>query len=269
MIRKIGGSLTAKICGVSDWGSPWGAWRSLVDGWQPETNLAMRVGKELEKSLLPELYRERLPKGADLYPSQEIEVGEWARAHLDGVVVIAGERRVVEYKTASIRTTAKWGNAEDSIPSDYLLQVQFYMWATGYEKADVAVLLGNEDFQVRTIHRDEGLIGRMIAECERFWFEHVVPQRPPEIDGSKACAEWIRERYPEPKGPDGMWLEPDKSLSDVAAKYRALSAESERLNAEAKAIRNVVAEAIGSERGIKGIARKDKRGVVTMFKDGE
>lgn len=268
MQRKIGGSLAAKICGVSDYGSPWDAWRTLVDGWQPETNLAMRVGKALEKELLPELYRERLPGGATLYPSQEIDVNEWARGHLDAVMVMHEQRRVVEYKTASIRTLSRWGDSEDAIPTDYLMQVQFYMWASGYELADVAVLLGNEDFQVRTIHRDDELIRRMVAQCERFWFEHVVPQRPPEIDGSKACAEWIRERYPEPNGPDGMWLEPDKSLSDLAAKHSELKATMKRLEMEARDIRNVVAAAIGVERGIKGVARKDKRGFVTML-DGD
>lgn len=266
MIRKIGGSLAAKICGVSDYGTQWDAWRTLVDGWQPETNLPMRVGKALEKELLPELYRERLPSGSALYPSQEIDVNEWARAHLDAVMVMHDQRRVVEYKTASIRTMAKWGDSEDAIPTDYLMQVQFYMWASGYELADVAVLLGNEDFQVRTIHRDSELIARMVAQCERFWFENVVPQRPPEIDGSKACAEWIRERYPvvppEEKAPLLQASNEDLELAKMYRDALLLEKEAKAKKSEAS---NKLRARIGDGRGIMGVALRQKNDVIKVF----
>lgn len=267
--KKIGGSLAAKICGVSDYGSPWDAWRTLVDGWQSETNLAMRVGKALEKELLPELYRERLPSGAALYPSQEIDVNEWARGHLDAVMVMHEQRRVVEYKTASIRTLSRWGDSEDAIPTDYLMQVQFYMWASGYELADVAVLLGNEDFQVRTIHRDDELIGRMVAQCERFWFEHVAPQRPPEIDGSKACAEWIRARYP-PRAVDekAPLLAASNEDLELVKMYRdALLLEKEAKARKSEVFSKLRAK-IGDGRGISGVALRQKNDVIKVFGEG-
>lgn len=264
---KIGGSLVAKICGVSDYGSPWDAWRTLVDGWKPEINLPIRVGKALEKELLPELYREKIPSGAVLYPAQEIEREEWARGHLDGVMEFNGERRVVEFKTASVRTVSKWGSGPADLPADYMCQVQFYLWLTGYALADVGVLFGNEDFQVRTIHRDDVLIDKILQQCAHFWFLYVIPERAPPIDGSDACAQWIRERYPDPMGASGAWLEPDENTSAMGAKLKLLHQQKEAAEKEAKAIRNALSERIGIERGIKGVAMKDKRGVVKVLGD--
>jgi len=181
-------------------------------------------------------------------------------------MVMHEQRRVVEYKTASIRTMAKWGAAEDSIPTDYLMQVQFYMWAAGYGMADVAVLLGNEDFQVRTLYRDDGLIARMVAECERFWFEHVVPQRPPEIDGSKVCAEWIRARYP-PQAVDekaALLAASNEDLEFVKMYRDALVLEKEA-KAKKSEVLNKLRVKIGDGRGISGVALRQKNDVIKVF----
>lgn len=263
MIRKIGGSLAAAICNVSEYKSRWDAYRILVENWKAERNLQMAVGEALEPLCASE-YRAQRP-GWDVYGAQEIERGEWARAHLDGFAVKTGEqRRVVEYKTASVRTMDKW--ASGRIPTDYLMQVQFYMWASGTDVADIGVLFGNERFEIREVLADHELQERMVSECDRFWREHVVPKIPPPIDGSGACAIWLREKYPGPEAGEKEPLrEPTDEERQLVAAYRASKDASEQHGKAMSAIRNQLKSVIGTSRGISGVAMQNKNGVIRIF----
>lgn len=259
--------MVAKICGVSKYGSPWDAYRQLVEGYQVETTLPMKVGKALEKELLPELYRAATP-GLKLYPPQEVTLEDWARGHLDGVGENAdGERWVVEYKTASIRTVKEWGAMEDQIPTDYLCQVQFYMLLTGLRKSEVAVLLGNEDFQVRTIHFDADFAERMEDTCKRFWVDHVLTQRPPPIDFSDACKAWLLERNPPPEERKEEMLEPTEDELEILKDWREAKKQQDQAGQLLALCRNRIDERIGAAKGIKGVALKTTKGHIRFFGD--
>lgn len=65
------------------------------------------------------------------------------------------------------------------MPDAYLLQCQHYLTVTGYLEADLAVLIGGNDFRIYTIKHNT-----MLSEivCERltdFWFNHVIADIPP------------------------------------------------------------------------------------------
>ncbi|GHU60615.1 hypothetical protein FACS1894171_2320 [Clostridia bacterium] len=99
---------------------------------------------------------------------------------------------VFEAKTASAYRAAEW---EESIPQEYMLQLQHYLSVTGYAGAYIAVLIGGNTFKWSFIKRDEELISKLI-QWERDFWEHVKSDIPPPLDGSEASAKYLKKRYP-------------------------------------------------------------------------
>ena len=103
------------------------------------------------------------------------------RAHLDRVVVgQAGEKRIVEAKTADQGNWREWGEpGTDDVPSNYLAQVQHQMACSDADVADIPVLIGKR-FAIYEVPRDQEIIDLIIDAEVRFMREHVEPGIPPE-----------------------------------------------------------------------------------------
>ena len=99
---------------------------------------------------------------------------------------------IFEAKTASAYKAGEW---DDTIPDEYLLQVNHYMAVTGYKAAYIAVLIGGNTFRWRLIERDEKLISMLILFESVFW-EHVQNDTPPPLDGSDASAKFLARQFP-------------------------------------------------------------------------
>jgi len=98
-------------------------------------------------------------------------------ANLDGFVELL--KRVVEAKTANLFMAKEWGElGTDEIPITYLVQTQHYLSVTGSEIADVAVLIGGQDYRIYEIPRDDDLITNLI-EAERAFWQRVLDKNPP------------------------------------------------------------------------------------------
>lgn len=67
-----------------------------------------------------------------------------------------------------------------------MLQIQHYMAVLNYERTYIAVLIGGNTFKYKAIDRDEELI-EMIIEIEKNFWDCVVNDIPPNIDGSESC----------------------------------------------------------------------------------
>lgn len=80
----------------------------------------------------------------------------------------------LEIKTISNMAAKKW---EDGLPPKYAVQVNQQMIVTETNYAEIAVLVGSNDFKVYSFERDEELCDRIINETKRFWFERVLPAR--------------------------------------------------------------------------------------------
>ena len=99
---------------------------------------------------------------------------------------------IFEAKTASAYKAGEW---EDSIPAEYMLQVQHYLEVTGYNAAYIAVLIGGNTFRWKLIERDDELIS-MLIELESAFWNHVRERTAPPLDGSDASARFLAERFP-------------------------------------------------------------------------
>lgn len=174
--KGIGGSDAAAVLGLSKWKTPLAVWQEKRGeiGPQPD-NEAMLWGRALEP-VIRQQYAERtgrivrVPDGIIRHPSHEFML-----ANLDG---FTDDRRVVEIKTA--RTAHEWGEpGTDEVPQSYLIQVQHYLAVTGFEVADVAVLIGGSDFRMYEVPADRELQQMMIDEEATFW-NLVREGTPPE-----------------------------------------------------------------------------------------
>lgn len=150
----------------------------------------------------------RMPAGTLRHPKHAYVI-----AHVDGVT---DDRRLFEAKTA--RTADGWGTSgSDEVPEHYLLQVQHYMMVTLLPVADVAVLIGGNDFRLYEIPADTGL-QEMILDGEADFWQHVQAGTAPEPDWARPdTIEILRRMCP---GTDGTTLiasEDDKHYRAVFA----------------------------------------------------
>ena len=192
--QGIGGSDASVVCGVSRYKSPVELWMEKT-GQLPsqEAGEAAYWGNLLE-SLVREEFTKRtgisVTKPSAIYQSQE---HPFMLANVDGLCDDNSHGPCIfEAKTASAYKAGEW---EDSIPDEYMIQIQHYMAVTGYQGAYIAVLIGGTAFRWKFVGRDEELIAMLISLEEDFWC-HVQDGTPPALDGSDASARFLAERFP-------------------------------------------------------------------------
>lgn len=196
-LRKtgIGGSDASVVCGINRYKTPIELWMEKVNNFPPqEAGESAYWGTQLE-SLVREEFTKRTGIEVNLVKQLlQSEEHTFMLANLDGVCndPLYGDC-IFEAKTASAFKASEW---EDSIPDEYMLQIQHYMSVTGYKAAYIAVLIGGNTFRWRLVERDEELIAMLIELETRFW-EYVKNGTPPPIDGSEACAKYLAEKYSE------------------------------------------------------------------------
>jgi len=182
-MRKIGlgGSDCAAAVGLSRWKSPFQLWSEKTDRIIPtKAGQAAYWGSLLEPLLRAEVAK-RMP---------EAEVREcpfflrskehpYMLANLDGYV----KNTDVSFSILEIKTANAFAAVQDwqsGLPIEYYCQVMHYMAVTGMASAYVAVLLGGNTFEIQKIDRDEDMIRHIIQMEERFWYEYMLKDTPPE-----------------------------------------------------------------------------------------
>lgn len=236
----VGGSEIGAVAGLSPYATALDVWRAKVEGLEIEETPAMRRGRLLEPAVAEwyaeETGAELLPGETLRHPSREIVI-----ATPDRIAVLGREQRVLEVKTTNFRMLSEWGEPDtDEIPQTYLCQVQWQLAVTGLARADVAALIGGDEFRVYHVAFDAELFGMLADTAERFWRDHVTTRRPPPLDGSDSCAEWIRARFPRDGGnelaatPDAeCWAD---TLFDVRRRTAILEAEEQEAVNHLKAL---------------------------------
>lgn len=126
--------------------------------------------------------------------------------------------RIVEIKTAGIRQAIHWGDSNlESVPTQYLCQVQWYMGLHEKEKADIAVLIGGNDYRVYPITFNQELFKMMRDLAEDFWSDYIIGNKEPTPDGSNDYNAFLKYKNP---FNNGLLAEP---TDDIRALCRAIS----------------------------------------------
>lgn len=103
---------------------------------------------------------------------------------------------ILEIKTASYHSAPQW---EDGIPIAYQCQVLHQLAVTGLQWADVAVLIGGQDFRIYRVERDDDKIADLIARERDFW-ALVRFDQPPPPDGSEDAGQALNWLFPRDNG---------------------------------------------------------------------
>lgn len=193
--KGVGGSDAACICGINKYKSPVELWMEKAGQIEPkESGEAAYWGTILEPIVRKEFSLRSNLKVKVVKSMLQHSEHTFMLANLDGVVIDpeCGEC-IFEAKTASAFKSEQW--EDNNIPEDYMLQIQHYMAVTGYSRTYIAVLIGGNQFKYKIIERDDELINMLIKLEEDFW-QHVVTNTPPSMDGSEASKELLNRLYP-------------------------------------------------------------------------
>lgn len=196
----IGSSDAAPAIGLSPYKSPLSLWLEKTQRKQPDDlsgKEAVIWGTVLEP-VLASVYAERTGyKVRRVNAVLQHAEHRFMLANLDREVLGQPEGTgVLEIKTAGYHSAPQW---EDGIPVAYQCQVLHQLAVTGHAWADVAVLIGGQDFRIYRVLRDDDKIADLIAREARFW-EDVIDDIQPAPDGSDDAASALQWLFPQDNG---------------------------------------------------------------------
>lgn len=234
----IGASEIAAVAGLNPFASPWDVY--LVKTGQAasfEGNELTEWGHRLEPAIR-QAYADatgsaiHVPTESMFHPETK-----WARATPDGIV-LDGERWL---HLVQCKNVGEWpGKAWSDAPPAYVqLQEQWELYVTGLDRADVAALIGGNDFRVYTVHRDDKMIADLVTIAEAFW-RRVETRTPPPIDESEACKRHFEGKLKK----SATELAADAELEAQIVEWRRLHAEHKRIEKQIDRLKNAVRAAM-------------------------
>jgi putative phage-type endonuclease len=186
---SIGGSDAASLLGLNPYSSPYVLWAEKTGAIEPEDisdKEAVRLGVFLEPYVaqrFSEITGKKVRRENYILKNSDYP---WAHANVDRLVI--GEKAGLECKTTSALNLKKFKGGE--YPANYYCQCMHYMAVTGYDKWYLAVLIGNHDFRIFEILRDEDEIAALMDAERQFW-DCVTSHTPPAVDGLPATGKTI------------------------------------------------------------------------------
>lgn len=178
--KGIGGSDAAAVLGLSKWMTPLDLYYDKIGERQDfVTNEdAVHFGNVLEDVVATEYANRTGQKVHRVNQPQIHPEHSFIMANLDRRVV--GAKKVLECKTANQYTSGDWGESgTDVVPDAYLIQVTHCMAVMGWAEADLAVLIGGQDFRIYNFELDVELMEMMIEAEGSFWLRVINREPPP------------------------------------------------------------------------------------------
>ncbi len=237
----IGGSDASVVCGINRYKSPVELWLDKTGQLPPqEAGEAAYWGTQLEPFVRSEFTKRtgiEVKQVKELLQSEEYP---FMLANLDGICEVPDVGICIfEAKTASAYKADEW---EDTIPDEYMLQIQHYMAVTGYAGTYIAVLIGGNTFKWRFVERDEELIS-ILVELETAFWNHVQDGTPPPLDGSDASAKFLSEQFPSSTPKSHITL-PD-TAADLLVQYDEACEQLEIVTERKQKAENLLKEMMG------------------------
>ncbi|MBU2741630.1 YqaJ viral recombinase family nuclease [Acidithiobacillus albertensis] len=191
--RGIGSSDAPVAVGVSRYKAPLELWLEKTGRKEPEdlsSKEAVFWGTTLEP-IVGQVYAERTGKKVrKVNAVLQHPDYPYMLANLDRIVEGGG---ILEIKTAGLRSQGQW---EEGVPLAYQIQVLHQLAVTGKSWADVAVLIGGQEFRIYRIEREETRITQLL-ELEKTFWNHVDRNTPPDADGSASSNRALSLLHPQ------------------------------------------------------------------------
>lgn len=266
----IGSSDAAVAVGISPYKSPLELWLEKT-GRQAAPDLASNDavfwGTTLEH-IIANVYAERT--GAKVRRINAVlQHPEYLfmLANLDRLVLHPTDGSgILEVKTAGHHSAQFW---EDGVPDSYQCQVLHQLAVTGKQWCDVAVLIGGQDFRIYRVNRDDDKISDLILREEKFW-QCVVQDIQPPVDGSESSGRALSSMYPSDKG-NVLDCSEDTGMNKLFSDYWAYRQQRETAEDQEELLKQQLQERLGFASGAvldcgKISWRKSKDSTTTDFK---
>ena len=202
-VRKqgIGSSDAATACGLNPYMSMLELW--MIKTGRMQQNIEdesagyapLYWGKQLEP-LVAEYYsmhtnhKVRRVNAVLQHPDED---KHFMLANLDYAVVANEEVQILECKTVGEYGAKLW---RDGVPLYVLCQVQHQLAVTGKKAAHICVLICGHETRIFKVTRSESVI-QHIVNAERYFWECVEKDTPPDADASDSAAKALQLLYPE------------------------------------------------------------------------
>lgn len=189
----IGGSDAGVILGLSHFKTPLDLAEVKLGKVAPfEGNRFTEAGNRLEDVIAHWYADETGTKVARANQTFRLKDHPFIMAHIDRRVL--NQRKVLECKSADKWTISKWGDPwTDDVPDSYFIQVQHYLMFPNWDTADLAALIGGNDFRIYNINPDEELHDMILQAEIKFWDIISRGDLPDPINGSDAYKTWSRD----------------------------------------------------------------------------
>lgn len=232
----IGASEIAAIAGFNPYASPWDIWlRKTGQAPDVEPTEPMEWGNRLEPAI-----RQKYVDDTGLFvdvPGESLFHTNihWARATPDGIVVDDHgiRQHLLQCKNVGFWVGKDW---EQGPPPYVVLQEMWEMHVTGLARADVAALIGGNEFRVFTVHRDDKAIADLLTIATAFW-RKVETRTPPPVDESDAC----RQHFEKKLARSGVVeLVADAEIEDLITDWHEVTLRQKHDEKRVETIRNQV-----------------------------
>lgn len=250
--KGIGGSDVATILGLNKWKSPYQLWLEKTDQIDLEHTESEPAywGNVLEEVVAKEFQERTSKKVRRRNQVFEHPLHPFLRANIDRDVV--GENAILECKTANAFLGKEWEGEE--VPLSYLCQVQHYMNVLNKKYCYIAVLVGGQKFIWKRVDRDQELIDMITERLVSFWEENVLAGKEPEIDGSEATSDFLKDRYSEL---DETETTLSSSFDDLVEQKRELKKAKKDIETAIRQVDNEIISELGKRNASIGIAQKN------------
>lgn len=201
-VRKqgIGSSDAATACGLNPYMSMLELW--MIKTGRMQQNIEdesagyapLYWGKQLEP-LVAEYYsmhtnhKVRRVNAVLQHPDED---KQFMLANLDYAVVGNSEVQILECKTVGEYGAKLW---RDGVPLYVLCQVQHQLAVTGKQAAHICALICGHETRIFKVTRNETVI-KYLINAERYFWECVEKDVPPDVDASESAAKALQLLYP-------------------------------------------------------------------------
>lgn len=257
----IGASEIAAVAGLNPHASPWDVWCRKT-GLAPdiEPNAPMEWGHRLEPAIRQKYVDDT--REMVYVPPESLfhKENKWARATPDGLILSEhlqpgnprNWKHLLQCKNVGYWVEKAWSAAP---PAYVQLQEHWEMYVTGLDRADVAVLIGGNEYRCYSIHRDDKVISDLVTIGEDFW-KKVEGRIEPKVDDSDACRQHFERKF---KRADAVELVADSVVEDLFTDWHEVTLrqkhDKKRLETIRNQVRKLMAEAGASSiRSVLGAA---------------
>ncbi len=246
----LGGSDLGAILGLS-------SFRSAVDVWLEKTqgiknqadSLIFRFGhfaedfiaKEYERATGRITHSQDIPLTHEQYPYLRGHIDRWVEdAHSRDQQHLSPAMRILECKTSHPQQAHLWGEpGSDQVPMAYYVQCAWYMMLANCPICDVAVLIGNNDFRIYTLHQDPELEKFLLESAIHFWGKHVLTRISPEPISEDDCRKLFPKVSPTKK------VEAPQTLVKEIEHFHAIQTTIQEKEALASEIKQLIMKTLG------------------------